>query len=179
MSRTIRAMLSVAFIWALSLTQAFASPQGRVEFSDLSSSYGMPTVEINLSKALLGMVASFAQSENPELKNILSKIDEVSVRVYDVGDKPASAFTAVETMTKSLRAAQWQPFVSVNESGQKVRIFGKTTKDVMDGLVVMVVGAEDHEREAVFINIVGEIDPNEVSSVTGALNVDFGNGAKK
>jgi hypothetical protein len=42
----------------------------------------------------------------------------------------------------------------------------------MDGLVVMVV-ENDSEGEAVFINIVGEIDPEQISRVTDSLNIDI------
>ena len=45
----------------------------------------------------------------------------------------------------------------------------------MDGLVVMVINNSEssNEREAVFINIVGEIDPAQINKVTESLNIDI------
>ena len=51
----------------------------------------------------------------------------------------------------------------------------KETDGIMDGLVLMVVGNGDRKRpgkEAVFINVVGELDPALIGKVTKALNVD-------
>jgi len=44
----------------------------------------------------------------------------------------------------------------------------------MDGLVVMVINSSEsrNDREAVFINIVGEIDPAQINKVTKSLNID-------
>jgi len=153
-----------------------AASEGKIEFKDLSGIYGLPKVEINLSKALIGMVGAFAQNEDPELGGILSKIDDITVRVYNVGTDTTVALKEIDTLTQMLQKDRWQPFVSVNEEKQKVRIFGKSTNGVMDGLVVMVVGAADGnaqpgENQAVFINIVGQIDPSQVAKVTRALNI--------
>ena len=45
----------------------------------------------------------------------------------------------------------------------------------MDGLVVMVINNKSDKdgREAVFINIVGEIDPAQINKVTKSLNIDI------
>ncbi|WP_246125286.1 DUF4252 domain-containing protein [Exilibacterium tricleocarpae] len=80
-------------------------------------------------------------------------------------------------MTETLRGDQWQPTVSVNEAREKVRIFVKQTDGLVDGLVVMVVGEADKHHgdtgnEAVFVNIVGEIDPAELGRITKKLNID-------
>ncbi|MFT6045747.1 MAG: hypothetical protein ACI9WC_001448, partial [Arenicella sp.] len=56
---------------------------------------------------------------------------------------------------------------------QKVRIFSKSTNDVIEGIVVMVVSPEKEAGEAVFINIVGEIDPNKIAKITETLNIDI------
>lgn len=56
-----------------------------------------------------------------------------------------------------------------------MRIFSKTKNNIMDGLVVMVVGQEPKDGkpkgEAVFINIVGQIDPARIGELTAALDI--------
>ena len=60
-----------------------------------------------------------------------------------------------------------------NEENQKVRIFSKSTDQVIDGVVVMVVAPEKDGGEAVFINIVGEIDPTNIAKVTNKINIEI------
>jgi len=45
--------------------------------------------------------------------------------------------------------------------------------DVIDGVVVMVVSPEKEGGEAVFINIVGEIDPEKIGKVAETLDIDL------
>jgi hypothetical protein len=47
-------------------------------------------------------------------------------------------------------------------------MFSKIEGGLMQGLAVMVV----NEEEAVFLNILGTIDPAQVSKLMGHLNVD-------
>lgn len=146
-----------------------AQSAGLVTFDDLSKDYGEPKVEINLSKQLLGLIGAFAKNENPELSELASNIESITVRVYNITDDAQAALNLIDTTTKRLRKGNWQPIVSVNEEGEKVRIFSKSTGDVMDGMVVMVV--DTSSKEAVFINVVGQIDPARIHDLTGALNL--------
>lgn len=154
-------------------TQASANPPGQIDFADLSKTYGEAKVEVNLSKALIGMVGAFSQKEDPEIAEILNKIESIKVRVYKLDGNPDLAFKTIADVTKSIRALNWEPIVSVNEENEKVRIFAKATDGVMDGLVVMAVD-KNGPGEAVFINIVGQIDPAKISKITKSLDIDVG-----
>jgi len=162
---------------ALTLTiTSMASPVGQIDFADLSAHYGEPKVEINLGSALMSMVGVFAKSEDPELAEVLSKLEFIKVRVYSLNGKMDKANTTIDKISKKLRTDNWDTLVTVNnqEENQKVRIFSKMTNDIIDGIVVMVVSPEKSGGEAVFINIVGEIDPAKISKVTKTLDVDIG-----
>lgn len=164
---------------SFSAMTSVASPQGHIDFDDLSNVYGEPKVEINLGATLIGMVSAFSAQEDPEVAALLKKLEFVKVRVYSLNKGTAKhAFETVESVTKALRKDRWEPIVSVNEEGEKVRIFTKLTDGIIDGLVVMAVSSGEG-GEAVFINIVGEIDPAQVSKVTESLNVDVGLGGKE
>lgn len=154
----------------------WAGSAGHVDLKDLSSHYGEPKVEINLGASLIGMVSALSQKQDPETADLLSKLEMVKVRVYNIAQQgPDSAFKTVDSITSELRKDNWHPIVSVNEVNEKVRIFTKITNDIVDGLVVMAV--DGNSGEAVFINIVGEIDPAQVSKVTQSLNMDLGLGS--
>jgi hypothetical protein len=126
---------------------------------------------VNLNKTMLGFVSKLNVSE-PETNELIKKLKAVRVHVYDIAGNDKPALNLIAEVSEDIQAKGWLPIVSVNEEDEKVRIFTKITDDIMDGLVVMVVDNSD-EGEAVFINIVGEIDPEQISKVTQSLNIDL------
>ena len=118
-------------------------------------------------------MASLANSNtsDPHTSEIISKLKAVRVNIYDIAGNDRPALDLIAKVSKEIQEKNWMPIISVNEDDEKVRIFTKVTDDIMDGLVVMVV-ENNHDGEAVFINIVGEIDPEQLNAVTDSLNID-------
>ena len=105
-------ILSISLITLLFTASAYADSKGQIDFADLSSYYGEPKVEINLSAGLMKMVGSFAKSEDPEVAEVLSNLEFIKVRVYDLNGKVEKANTTIDTVSKKLRAEQWETFGS-------------------------------------------------------------------
>ncbi|MFT7561056.1 MAG: hypothetical protein ACI93R_002981 [Flavobacteriales bacterium] len=154
--------------------RAMASPAGEVDFGDLSKYYGEAKVEVNLGASLIGLVSMFAREEDPEVAKIMSTIESVKVRVYTLNKNSNKAVEMVDSITKRIRKDKWEPIVSINEDNEKVRIFIKMTDEKIDGLVVMAIDNSRESGEAVFVNIVGEIDPANIATVTKSLNIKYG-----
>lgn len=173
--KNLKRLLNLCFISLLMSTPAHAYAQGQIDFADLSSHYGEPKVEINLSASLMKLVGSFADAEDPEIGNILSNVESIKVRVYNLNGKLTKASSTVDKVSKQLKSDNWETLITVNnnEDNQKVRVFSKSTSDVIDGVVVMVVSPEKEGGEAVFINIVGEIDPEKIGKVAETLNINI------
>jgi len=174
--KNVKHIFVFTLIALFSSSPAFAQAKGQIDFADLSTHYGEPKVEINLSASLMKMIGSFADSEDPEIGNILSNLEFIKVRVYNLNGKLDKANDTIDSVSTELRADNWETLVTVNdnEDDQKVRIFSKTTDDVIDGVVVMVVSPEESAGgEAVFINIVGQIDPEQIAKVTDTLDIDI------
>ena len=173
--KNLKLILSISLIALMFSASAYADPKGQIDFADLSSYYGEPKVEINLSASLMNMVGSFAKAEDPEVGEILSNLEFIKVRVYNLNGKVDKATATIDSVSKTLRADNWETLVTVNdnEDNQKVRIFSKTTNTVIDGIVVMVVSPEKEAGEAVFINIVGEIDPDKIAKITDTLDIEI------
>ncbi len=167
--------LCVSLFTLLAVTSVHAKSDGQVDFADLSSHYGEPKVEINLTANLMKMAGSFAQSEEPEVAKMLSNLEFVKVRVYSLKGEFDKANDSIESLSKTLKADNWETLVTVNdnEEHQNVRIFSKSTNDVIDGFVVMVVSPEKEDGEAVFINIVGSIDPKQIAKITDNLDINI------
>ncbi len=157
--------------FAIDITQE----RGYVDFAKLDLVYGEPKVMVNLNKTMLGFISKINMSD-PEASQLISKLKAVRVQIYNMTDNDQPALDLIANVSKDIKAKNWLPIVSVNEDEEKVRIFTKITDDVMDGLVVMVINSKDGRkgREAVFINIVGEIDPAQINKVTESLNIDVG-----
>ncbi len=169
------AVLCFALIapWQVASAQNLSKENGYVDFGNLTGVYGEPKVQINLGTAMLGFVAGAAEQEDPDIAGLLAKLKSVRVLVYDIEQDAEVALNTVDQVTKDIQKEGWETIVSVNEDDEKVRIYAKMEKGKIDGLVVMAVdGTNRRKSEAVFINIIGEIDPAQVGRVTRSLDID-------
>ena len=139
---------------------------GYVDFGRLESWFGDEAkVEIDVRGALLRMVASSSRREDPELANMLSRLRAVQVRVYPLTPAVRNALRGrTSEFARGLRSAGWESVVRVRDEGSHVDMMLRTLGDHVAGLMVMVTDDEDDD-EAVFINIVGDVDPDQVGRI--------------
>jgi len=147
--------------------------RGYVSFDNLEADYGEPKVMINLNQSMLGFVSKLSASD-PEVSELISKLKAVRVQIYSMNNDDKPALDLMTKVAKDIKNKNWMPIVTINEKKEKVRIFTKLTGEIMDGLVVMIINEENDKKEAVFINIIGEIDPEKINKVTDALQIDTG-----
>jgi hypothetical protein len=143
---------------------------GYVDFGQLSSIFGEPTVEIAVGKGLLGLVSAFTASEDPDIASIFSRLDGVRVRVFETEGLAEGAIDLVKSVSSQLTSSGWESVVSVNSADEQVRIFMKMNQDVVEGITVMAV----EEDEAAFINVIGFLDPQELTRVMDHFDVEVG-----
>jgi hypothetical protein len=141
---------------------------GYVDFASLDAIYGEPRVMINIGGPLMQLLSAAAQSsDDPEVAAMMRDLEGIRINVYDTGGNTAPALEQMSQARQALQASDWQPFVQVKEQGEDVQMFTKIAGDKMQGMAIMVVNAE----EAVFLNILGEIDPAHVGRVVEQLDV--------
>jgi hypothetical protein len=99
----------------------------------------------------------------------MRSLDAVRVNVYSTDGQLAAAQEQIASVKTILEKDGWQPVVQVKESDEEVQIFMKADDAGMQGLSVMTVNTE----EAVFVNIIGDIDPSQLSMVMDQIDVDF------
>ena len=164
---------SLLFVTSTAFASDITEERGYVDFTNLDSVYGEPKVMVNLNKTMLGFISKINMSD-PEAAELISKLKAVRVQIYNMTGDDKPALDLIAKVSKDIQTKNWLPIVSVNEDDEKVRVFTKITDDIMDGLVVMVINNKEERegREAVFINIVGEIDPAQINKVTESLNID-------
>ncbi|MDG1904737.1 MAG: DUF4252 domain-containing protein [Arenicella sp.] len=171
----IKKLSGIILLTMMVSASVYAKGNGQVDFADLSSHYGEPMVEVNLTANLMHMIGSFAKSEEPEVAKMLANLDYVKVRIYSLNGKADEANNTIEGLSKKLKADNWETLVTVNdyEEDKNVRIFSKSSDDIIDGFVVMVVSPEKDGGEAIFVNIVGSIDPSQIAMITENLDINF------
>ncbi|MEH6580796.1 MAG: DUF4252 domain-containing protein [Halioglobus sp.] len=149
-------------------TAQLESLPGYVDLADLDAVYGEPRVMVNIGGPLLKLLSAASAADDPETAAMIGNLEGVRIKVYPTGGNLKPALDKVNETRASLEAAHWEPVVQVNETDEQVQIFMKTGEESVEGLTVMVVNAE----EAVFLNILGVIDPAQVGKVMDKLNVD-------
>ncbi len=162
--------LTTVILGALLSLPALAQP-GQVDFDSLNAIYGEPRVMIDIGAPLIKLMAA-ASKEDPKAAAIMRELDGIRVNVYNTGGNLKPALEQMNEAKSALEANAWQPIVQVKEEGENVQMFARIEDDKMQGMAVMVVNAE----EAVFLNLLGTIDPEQVSRVMEHLPVDVDGG---
>jgi len=170
----VKKMLSVFLVALLSVPALaqqwdFESMPGYIDFGSLDAIYGEPRVMINIGGPLMKLMAAAAASSNdPQASALMRDLEGVRVNIYNTAGNTQPALAQMNQAKAALQAEQWMPIVQVKEDGEDVQMFSKIEGDLMQGMAIMVVNQE----EAVFLNILGSIDPAQVGSVMKQLHVD-------
>lgn len=141
---------------------------GYVNFGDLSVTYGEPKITINLGGTMLNFVGMMSKSESPETSQLISKLKGIRVQIYSTDDNADAAKDQFKKVKSAIKSSGWEPIVQVNEEDEQVLVYMKMEGDNMEGMTVMVVDDE----EAVFVNIIGQLNPTELGRVMESFDVD-------
>lgn len=157
----------------LSLTvRAESLPPGQVDFGSFSPpTSGGEFVEVNLSSSLISLAASFVEKAEPDVAKLLKGLQLVRVNVIGVNDQNRTDMEKrVQHVRKELDSKGWERIVTAKKDAQDVGIYLKTqNKDTVQGVCVVVM---EGNKQAVFVNVVGEIKPEQLSLLGEKLNID-------
>jgi hypothetical protein len=179
MKRTLINKFAIGLACALFALPAMAQEDelkdlpGYVNFGDLTATYGEPKITINLGGTMLNFVGMMSSKESPETSEMISKLKGIRVQVYDTeklaeGASLDAAMSQFNTVKGHLKSDGWEPVVSINEEDERVLVYMKMDQGNMEGMTVMVVD----EDEAVFVNIIGQLNPAELGKVMESFDVD-------
>ncbi len=142
---------------------------GYVDFGDLSATYGEPKITINLGGTMLNFVGMMTSSDSPETSELISKLKGIRVQIYETDENVDAARDQYSKVKDQLKATGWEPIVQINEDDEQVLVYMKMDGGNMEGMTVMVVDDE----EAVFVNIIGQLNPAELGKVMESFDVDL------
>jgi hypothetical protein len=133
-----------------------------------------PSIEVFLKGPLLKLAREAVKHDEPDLAGALDNIKLIRINVFDLGEIEGFDSKDLSEKTKklatNLEKKGWEIAVRVRERDENVYIYllpGKN--DDIDGLVVMAVEDDD---QAVFVNIVGTIDPEQIGRVGHSIHID-------
>jgi len=142
---------------------------GYVDFGELSSIFGEPSVQISVGESLLGLVGSLSASEDPEAAELFNRLNGVRVNVFETTSMASGAIDFVKDTSAKLSELGWESVVTVNSADEQVRIFMMINDSQVEGITVMAV----EETEAVFVNVIGSINPEELGKVMNNFDINI------
>lgn len=151
---------------AIAAEDPVSQSPGYVDFAQLNAEYGEPRVMINLGASLLALVSSM-KHEDPVAEKTLKSLESVRVHVYDTAGETRPAAERMQEVNQKMAGLDWEQIVRVREPEDQVDIYIKHNKERIQGLVVMALDGE----EAVFINVLGDIDPKDVGDVVAQIDM--------
>lgn len=142
---------------------------GYVDFGELGDIFGEPTVQIAVGSSLLGLVGALSAQEDPETADLFKRLNGVRVSVFENTEVTDEGIAFVKDASSKLSSMGWESVVTVNSDEEQVRIFMKINEDSVEGITVMVV----ESTEAVFVNVIGDLNPAELEKVMDNFDVDI------
>lgn len=147
---------------------------GYVAFDVLSELVDVePHIEILLKGSLLRLAAEASRAEDEELAELLLGLKAIRVEGYRLGysrrELAEKLRSAARSISKDLRNRGWYRVARVREEENEVYLYVKENGDEIDGLTAMVI---NEDGEAVFVNIVGQIDPSQIGRIGRKFDID-------
>ncbi len=144
----------------------------QIEHLDKLAAKAEQVVEVTLDERLLQLAAKFLSSNNPteaKIKEIVSGLKGVYVRVFEF-EKPGEYAPAdIETIRSQLRAPGWQKIVGVfsKRGGDNVDVHLKMQGDNIIGLAIVAADP----TQLTFVNIIGPIDLEKLRQLEGQFGI--------
>jgi hypothetical protein len=164
-------LTALVFAATLAWTAAAAEP-GYVDFGKLTSPEKGEFVEITLGKGMLKLAGIIAKCNDPVAADIISGLSQVRVNVVGLDDTNRHATTErISSVKNQLTQDGWEQIIMMHgKKHEDVAVFVKQREgEVIQGVVVTVMDA--HKTQAVLVNIVGRIKPEQLDSVATHLQL--------
>jgi len=146
------------------------APRSNEGFADLES-LGVgdvdPVMTLSFGPALLHFVASHTD-DDPEVSELLKGLDGVRIRIYQIDGDALRVAARMGAMSKHLQDKGWEPVLSIKKGSEATHMLLRVVDGQICGMTVLV---SDGDSEAVVINLMGEIRPEQFGDVMMALDV--------
>lgn len=173
MKTLIRKSLLVASVCAaLTLpTRAEDKGPGKVDFGEFTPAAGTEFVEVNITSNLITMALDLAKKAEPDIVEALKGLKGVRVNVMGLTDENRGDIQKrIAGIRKDLDSNGWERVVTAIQEKNDVGVFIRTRgTEAVEGVVVTVV---QDGKQAVLINVVGDIRPEKLAMVGERFNIE-------
>lgn len=149
----------------------YSGEPGYVDFGDLTQFEKEDNItEVYLDEKLLQMVSKLSKEEDETATELFSGLKLIKVNVFDVDpSNEKNIQNRITELDKKLISKNWDRIVKTRQRGEFVNVYIKQDSNKkIAGLVVMVL---EKKGEAVFINIVGNIDLEQLGQLGHKFNI--------
>jgi hypothetical protein len=170
-------LLIVLLAWGAGPGRAESAVEQLPGYVDLSG-LGLPagteaTVEVNLRGALLRLIGAASRSEEPGFAEVVDKLQLIRVQAFPLKDLEATTVQErIAALGSRVEQQGWEKVVRVKEQNEQAHVYLKLSGERIAGLLVMAVDKSGRGGdEVVFVNIVGDIDPEQIGRLGQKLNI--------
>jgi hypothetical protein len=125
---------------------------------------------INLDEAALKLASghlSDEKSAEAAAKKITSDLKGVYIRAYEFNRPGAFSRADLQPVRDQLKAPQWTRIVEIQEDNEEVGVWLFREGDKTTGIAILVM----EQDELVVVNLVGMINPQELSRLSGQFGI--------
>lgn len=167
-------LIAVVLLGALAVAaqEDLSRDPGFVDFSHLGPFTEEDLViHISVKDPLLKLVAEGTRESEPELAALMAQLKLIEVYVYEVEEaQRATIRELLGTTARQLDAKGWEPAITIHMRRDRGYVYLKLADGKPIGLAAMYL---DEDDEAVFVNIVGLIDPAKVGRLAARFDLDL------
>jgi Domain of unknown function (DUF4252) len=149
----------------------YSKEPGYFDFGDLSVfEKGDGVTEVFLESNIFKMVASATEEKDPDLSSMLNGLKLVKVNVFNVNDKNVNGIRErIDEADKKLVDQKWDRIVRTKGGDEAVNVYIKTSGN--NNILGLVVTTLDKHDQAVFVNIVGNIDLKKIGKLGAKFDI--------
>ena len=167
--------ISVILLLFTSLISAqkkdYSDEPGYVNFGNLTNFETEDMVtEVILEDHLLKMVAKITKNEDADLSSLIDGLKLIKVNAFEVNSKNENELVdRVQKVDDDLMGEGWDRIVKSRSKEESAYVYIKT--DMSDNIYGLVVMAVDKGGEAVFVNIVGDINLETIGKLGSKFDI--------
>jgi hypothetical protein len=176
----LRALAGLALAAVLGAAPAAAQDSlrtapGYVDLSDAEGWFDRPAhLDINLDGPLLTLVARSSEDDDPEFARLVRSLRSIRVRGFPMEDVDVARVLAyTEALARRLEAQGWRRAIHIrrgeDEHTDTVNVYVLQDGEHIAGLTVLI---NDPSEQSLFVNIVGTLTPDQISTLGRGLDLD-------
>ena len=135
------------------------------------SSSGKEYVEVNIKGNLISMACKLVEKEEPQVASLLRGLKNIRVNYVGLDASNREIVTSkIVGLREELEKKEWERIVRVQQKSEDISVYMKIRgEDAVEGLVVTVL---NQNSEAILVNIVGDIRPEQLSTIAERFHIE-------